>query len=325
MAATCISLNVTCRSTSDSAKNGIKRFNEYIVPLEHNGIQVVETEYLTDALSREAVRFVHESSANPEPFFLYLAYNAPHSPLEAKPEDLKHYSHIQDESRRTYAAMVHAVDRGVGELMSALGDCGESDNTLVIFLSDNGGKIGAGANNAPLSEGKGSVAEGGYRVPMLFHWPGTLPAKQVFEHPVSSLDFYPTCAHLAAAKVSPQKQLDGVNIWADLLAGKNPRPGEPIFVLRHFRGFHNVGIRWDQWKLSKRGPNSPWKLFDVSADLAETADLRDQHEQMVRRMVSRAESWSQTHTEPQWFDNPNAAKYWVEEDMPDYDRTFALQ
>ena len=101
-------------------KSGKTVFNEYIVPLEHNGRQVEETEYMTDALSREAVRFVKKASKKESPFFLYLAYNAPHTPLEAKEDDLARFSGISDEKRRTYAAMVYAVDRGVGRVISAL-------------------------------------------------------------------------------------------------------------------------------------------------------------------------------------------------------------
>jgi arylsulfatase B len=147
----------------------------YIVPLEHNGRQVTETEYMTDALSREGVRFVKEAAAKDKPFFLYLAYNAPHTPLQAKDEDLALYADIQDEKRRTYAAMVHAVDRGIEDVVETLKQNKEFDNTLIVFLSDNGGKLGAGANNTPLKQGKGSVCEGGYRVPMFFHWPKQVP------------------------------------------------------------------------------------------------------------------------------------------------------
>ncbi len=141
----------------------------------------MRTEYITDALSREAVRFVKQAAALDKPFFLYLAYNAPHAPLEAKQEDMARFPGIQDEKRRTYAGMVYAVDRGVGKLVEVLRTTGEFDDTLIVFLSDNGGKLAQGANNSPLREGKGSTCEGGYRVPMFFHWPGRVPAGERFE------------------------------------------------------------------------------------------------------------------------------------------------
>ena len=126
---------------------------------------------MTDALSREAVRFVKEAAKKKQPFFLYLAYSAPHTPLEARAEDLKKYADIEDEKRRTYAAMVHAVDRGVGEVVDALRHTAEFNDTLIIFLSDNGGKLSAGATNRPLATGKGSTCEGGINTTALLPSP----------------------------------------------------------------------------------------------------------------------------------------------------------
>jgi len=304
-------------------KAGKTRLNEYITPLEHNGKTVQETEYMTDALSREAVRFVHEASKKQQPFFLYLSYNAPHTPLEAKEADLARFAHIKDGKRRTYAAMVYAVDRGVGRLVDALKATDALNNTLIVFLSDNGGKIGGGSNNAPLRMGKGSVCEGGFRVPMFFHWPGKVAAGKRFSHPVSALDFYPTFARLAGAKVPPEQKLDGTDIWESLVAGKNPRAGKSIFALRHWNGFHNVGIRRDQWKALKRGPAASWELFDIASDIGEKHDVSAKHAEVVRSMVAEAEKWSTTHTQPRWFINGGSEKSWNEKNMPAYESTFA--
>ncbi len=303
---------------------GKTRFNEYITPLEHNGTVVEETEYMTDALSREAVRFVNEADQKQQPFFLYLAYNAPHTPLEAKEDDLAKFDHIKDDKRRTYAAMVYAVDRGIGRLVDALKANGAIDNTLIVFLSDNGGKIGAGANNAPLQQGKGSVCEGGFRVPMFFHWPDQLAAATRFEHPVSALDFYPTFARLAGATLPAEQELHGKDIWDALTAGESPRAGESIFALRHWNGFHNVGIRRDQWKALKRGPKAAWQLFDMQTDLGEVHDLSSQHLEIVSSMVDEARQWSTTHTPPRWFINEQSETSWEVKQMPRYDATFAM-
>ena len=306
-------------------KTGKTSFNEYIVPLEHNGKPVKETEYMTDALSREAVRFVNEAAAKHEPFFLYLAYNAPHTPLEAKDHDLALFADIKDEKRRTYAAMIYAVDRGVGRLVEALKETDSFDNTLIVFLSDNGGKIGGGSNNAPLTEGKGSICEGGYRVPMFFHWPGKVAVGKRFDHPVTALDFYPTFARLAGASVPQAKQLDGKDIWDALTAGRSPRPDESIFALRHWNGFHNVGIRRNQWKASKRGPNSQWMLFNLDDDIGETSDVSGQHPEIVEQLVADGREWSSTHTRPLWFDNKAAEQRWNDQNMPRYDETFLAE
>jgi arylsulfatase B len=305
-------------------KAGKTVFNEYQTPLEHNGVNVKETEYMTDALSREAVRFVNEAATRKKPFFLYLAYNAPHTPLEAKAEDLAKFENIADKDRRTYAAMVYAVDRGVGMLVEALKADNTFDNTLIVFLSDNGGKLGAGADNSPLREGKGSTCEGGYRVPMFFHWPGMVAAGQRYDYPVSSLDFYPTFAGLAGATIPTDKKLDGKNIWEAFTAGNNARAGEMIYTLRYHNGFNNVGIRQDEWKALKEGPR-PWMLFKLNDDIGETKDLAAQYPERVKEMVGEAAKWSQSHIEPLWFDNKGAAKQWKTNGMPNYGKTFNIE
>ncbi len=305
--------------------NGTKHFNEYIVPLQHNGKEVKETEYMTDALSREAARFVKESASDDKPFFLYVAYNAPHMPLEAKEADLVKFAHIDDEKRRVYAAMVYAVDRGVGRLVDALKETDALDNTLIVFLSDNGGKIGGGSNNAPLRQGKGSVCEGGIRVPMFFHWPAAVPSGKRYDHPVTALDFYPTFARLGGAELPDDQPLDGVDIWDAFLQGRSAREDQPIYALRHWNGFHNVGIRQGNWKLTKLGPKSAWNLFDIDKDISESNDVVDQHPEVARKMVQAAKEWAQHHTTPRWFDNEKAAQSWTDKHMPVYESTFATQ
>ena len=298
---------------------------DYLKPLEHNGVNVVNpTEYLTDELSRKAVDFVKTASTDENPFFLYLAYNAPHVPLEAKSEDLELFKHIEDKDRRTYAAMVYAVDRGVGELVKALKEKKEYENTLIVFLSDNGGKLSKGATNYPLREGKGSTAEGGYRVPMFFHWPGKIAAGKKFNYPISALDLYPTFATLAQTTISKDKKLDGKDIWQDLIHGNNPRKDEPIFVLRHRAGYSDVGIRQNEWKALKTNKD-PWKLFNIENDLGENHDLSNDYPEQLGQMVSKAQNWSKTHTEPQWFDPEELQKDWEEQEMAKFNGTFELE
>ncbi|GAB5561408.1 MAG: hypothetical protein SynsKO_30550 [Synoicihabitans sp.] len=300
---------------------GTKHINEYLLPLERNGVAVDETDYITDALSREAARFVREAHGKEKPFFLYLAYNAPHSPLEAKDEDLALYAHIKDRKRRIFAAMVHAVDRGVGELVDALEETNTLENTLIVFLSDNGGKLELGANNGPLREGKGSAFEGGFRVPMFFHWPKGLPRGRTFEYPVTSLDFYPTFAALGHASVPPEKQLDGRNIIPGVVANRDTRSGEMIYVLRHRKAYHDVGGRIDDWKVSRVG-QSAWRLFNLAEDIGEHVDLSAQHPRRVARMVKQLERWTHTYAEPQWFHIWAEGEEWRADGMPRYDETF---
>lgn len=302
---------------------GVQRIFDYLKPLEHNGVEQKETEYITDALSREATRFVKDASGKNQPFFLYLAYNAPHSPMQAKEEDLKKFSHIKDEKRRTYAAMVFAVDRGVKRLVEELKENGEYENTLIVFLSDNGGKLKLGANNFPLKRGKGSTSEGGFRVPMFFHWPNEVKAGLKYSHPVTALDFYPTFIHLAKGKLASDKKLDGVNVWEALKNDRSARSGEMIYAMRHWPGYSDVGARMDEWKILKQD-QKPWRLYNVDTDLEEENDLSTSHPEVLQHMIKEAATWSSFHTEPRWFDPQSLQKDWEEYDMAKFNQLFDL-
>ena len=300
-------------------KAGRTIINDYVLPLEHNGSEVEETEYITDGLSREAARFVRTAANKNQPFFLFLAYNAPHTPLQAKELDLEHYQHIPDEKRRTYLAMVHAVDRGVGKVVKALKETDRFNNTLIVFLSDNGGKLVAGASNVPLRDGKGSTFDGGFRVPMFFHWPGHIPPAK-YSHPITALDFYPTFAALASADIPHTKKLDGKDIFGDLVVGRNCRPDEMLFALRHRSRYSDVAVRLNQWKAVR--VNERWRLFDTSEDKGELHDLSDANPEQLDAMISAAESWSASHQPPLWFHAQDARDKWHEEQMPHYESTF---
>lgn len=304
-------------------KAGNKNIFEYLFPLLRNGKETHETEYITDAFSHDAVRFVKEASKKQEPFFLYLAYNAPHTPLQAKEEDLLVFKDIKDKNRRTFAAMVYAVDRGVGELVKTLKETNQFDNTLIVFLSDNGGRTDHGANNFPLQGAKGDTYEGGFRVPMFFHWPNHVPAGKHFDYPVSSLDFYPTFAGLANASIPKDKQLDGKDIWNDVVKGNNPRKGQMIFAMRHRSGFSDVGVRLDQWKATK-AYNGAWKLYDINEDIGETKDLSKQFPEQLKIMVAGAQKWSEGHTEPRWFDPEELKQVWKDKNMAQFPNTFKI-
>ena len=304
--------------------DGVEDIWEYLVPLEHNGTEERTDEYLTDALSHGAIRFVEKAAQDDKPFFLYLAYNAPHVPLEAKAEDLEKYSFIEDEKRRTYAAMVHAVDRGVGEVVQALKQTDQFDNTLIIFLSDNGGKLGiGGANNYPLREGKGSTCEGGYRVPMFFHWPAKVPVGKAFEHPITAIDFYPTFANLANAEIPGDKIFDGKDIMSNVLDGSAPHDNEIIYVLRHRTGYSDVGLRRNEWK-ALRINEEPWKLYDIDADIAEEFDLSEEHPEILEELVKAGKDWSNSHVQPDWWHDEQTESEWKRDQMPRFEETFDM-
>ncbi|MBD1388340.1 sulfatase-like hydrolase/transferase [Neiella sp. HB171785] len=307
-------------------KNGLKKaIGGYLHPLEYNGKEVQETEYITDGLSREAVNFINKAGEKKDqPFFLYLAYNAPHSPMQAKQEDMDQFPEIKDKKRKVYAGMVYAVDRGVKRVVEALKATDQFDNTLIVFLSDNGGKPKLGASNTPLRGEKGSALEGGTRTPMLFHWPNKVAAGKSFKHPVSTLDFYPTFAALAGADIPASKQLDGKDIWQSLQDGTSPRAGEMLYVMRHRNGFSEVSGRKDNWKIVNVTGNK-WQLFDIEKDIGETTDLSKQYPNVLREMVADMEIWSWQHAEPKWFHIHQEGVHWREKAMPRFHETFNIK
>lgn len=303
--------------------NGRKLIWDYLHPLEHNGKQVKETEYLTDAFSREAVRFIDDVSKTEDPFFLYMSYNAPHTPLEAKEEDLKLFSHIKNKKRKNYAAMVYAVDRGVKRIVDQLKESGEYENTLIVFFSDNGGKTKAGATNYPLKEGKGSAYEGGFRVPMFFHWPNVVPSGKKYNYNVSALDFYPTFARLAGAKIPEGKRLDGRNMWDNFLMNKDSHKDDNIYVTRHRNGYSDVAVRKNEWKAVKVYQQK-WKLFNVESDMAEDFNIRNNNETILEELVEEAKIWSGSHLQPNWWHDTKTGIEWKADHMPRVDVTFKL-
>jgi len=300
---------------------GVENIWEYLKPLIHNTKEVKETEYITDALSRETIRIINESANRENPFFIYLAYNAPHVPLQAKEEDMAQFPGIEDKDRKTYAGMVYAVDRGVGDIIDALKQTNQYNNTLIVFLSDNGGHTGHGASNEPLRGRKGDAWEGGFRTPMFFHYPEKIKAGSEFHIPVSSLDFYPTFAKLADAEIPEGKVLDGTDIWDDILEGKDELKNRPIYVCRYREDYCDAGTRIADWKATKMN-DQPWKLFKIDEDPGETNDLSRQFPAKLEQMVLGMKDWSENHVTPLWYYTDSDRKNWGKGILPDYETTF---
>jgi arylsulfatase A-like enzyme len=302
---------------------------------EHNGVDdttLTATNYITDVLSNYGVRFLNEAVEREQPFFLFMSYNAPHTPLEAKAEDVAMFPDITDYQRKTYAGMVYAMDRGVGALVDALKANGQFENTLIVFLSDNGGRTDQGARNTPLKGRKGDTVEGGFRVPFFMHWPNVIQAGATYDHPVSAIDFYPTFARLGKAELPAGKEIDGVDVWDAILAGESGRAGKPIFAMRHNPGYgttgeHSVGIRQDQWKAvrwTSFGTPITWKLFDIENDIHEDNDLSATYPMILSNLVLQAEVWSQSHIRPLWFDDTDQEQMWIDRGLPLYNQAFSL-
>ncbi|MEM8734338.1 MAG: sulfatase-like hydrolase/transferase [Planctomycetota bacterium] len=229
---------------------------------------VDETEYLTDAFSREACSFIRRYQSSP--FFLCVTFNAVHSPLQAKKETLEEFAEIDDLHRRIFAAMLTDLDRGVGKIVDTLDSLNLRENTLIVFLSDNGGPTRElTSSNAPLRDGKGSMYEGGLRIPFIMNWSKAVRVG-VCEQVVSSLDLYPTLCRVADAEVP--EALDGYPLQPLLEDETATSPHRYLY----WRQGGRAALRSGRYKIvapQRRVEQRSWELYDVESDYAETRDL----------------------------------------------------
>lgn len=269
--------------------------------------------YLTDYLSRKAVSAI-EANRN-RPFFLYLAHWAPHTPLQALRADYEALSHIEDHRLRVYAAMIRALDRGVGEVLQALRDHDLYDNTLVIFTSDNGGAhyLGLPDINHPYRGWKTTFFEGGIRVPYFMQWPAVIEAGSHFDKITHHLDMLPTIAAAVGAELPQDRVIDGTNLlpW---LGGeqRGEQSGEPHDVL-FWRSGHYQVVLADGWKLQTlERPDRVW-LFNLNEDPTEQHDLSGQYPERVASMLALLEAHNREQAEPMW---PSLVEMPVSIDLP---------
>ena len=255
-----------------------------------------EKEYLTDAFGREAVTFIQKNKA--KPFFLYLPFNAVHSPLEAAEKYLKRVEDIKDATRRTYAAMTVAMDDAVGRVLETLRKEGLEENTLVFFISDNGGPTPqTTSSNAPLRGYKGQVWEGGIRIPFMVQWKGKLPAGKVFTEPVASLDIVPTVLAAVGIAAKPDDKLDGVNLLPYLGGVKAGSPHDVLYWRFHAK----QAIRSGDWKLVKEQRQGRWELYNLADDVGESKDLADKMPEKLKELDKAWQEWNAQLQAPKWI------------------------
>lgn len=244
--------------------------------------------YLTDEFSDEALRFVEKYKD--EPFFLYLAYNAPHAPLQATEKYLSRFENIEDPKRKTYAAMVSAVDDGVGMLLNKLEELNLEENTLIFFLSDNGGpEQHNGSDNGVLREGKGSVYEGGFRVPFAMQWKGKI-TPGIYEKSVSSLDIFATISSLSGSPTNPEKPLDGVNL-IPFLTGENENSPHDAIYLRQYDS-KRFAVRKDDYKLVTLENADIKELYNLNKDISEANNIADSNINTLNKIDSLRKAWN---------------------------------
>jgi arylsulfatase A-like enzyme len=271
---------------------------------------VDEKSYLTDAFGREAESFIERHKEHP--WFLYLAFNAVHTPLQADEERLSRFASIEDHKRQKYAAMMAAMDEAIGRVRKKVAETGLEQQTLVFFISDNGGPTMPGTTtngsiNAPLRGSKRTTLEGGVRVPFLISWPGHLQAA-VYEQPVIQLDAHVTALAASGLEVRPEWKLDGVNLLPFVTGKQTGVPHDALF----WRMGEQMAIRMGDFKLVRYDSNADTltgkggqpvtgaRLYRLSNDIGEQTDLATSMPDKLAELQARWDAWNATLSKPLW-------------------------
>lgn len=261
-----------------------RRHGNNYMRLDH---QEIDPEgHATDLFSQWAVDYVKSQAESDQPFFLYLAYNAPHTPIQPPEEWLERVKEREpgiDEKRARLVALIEHMDDGIGKVIGALNESGASENTLVIFTSDNGGQLNIGASNASLNGGKGQMYEGGIKEPMCAVWPGRIEPGSHSSRVALTMDLFPTICE--AAGVDFDHEIDGQSILPDMLGKPHTEQDKrSLFWVRREGGQRNLGqafyaARRGDWKLLQNSPFEPFRLYNLADDPQEENPLDSKHEQ----------------------------------------------
>ncbi|WP_186753502.1 sulfatase [Echinicola salinicaeni] len=286
----------------------------YKAQIECNYKTPQEITYITDDKGDECIDFINRHKD--DPFFLYASFNAPHTPMQATEADLDLYKHIKDEKRRTYAAMVHRLDINVGRIVAALEDAGLRENTMIVFISDNGGPAETNASiNAPYNGKKGTLMEGGIRVPFIINWPSQLTAGKVYQEQVSSLDLTPTFIAMAGGELREENKFDGVNLMPYLKGDKLGKVHDEI----KWRFTISAAIREGKWKLI-RVPDRLPMLFDLEKDISEQNDVALENLDITKKLLKKLGTWDVQLPHPLFLEGP----IWRINQVRQYDKKYQL-
>ena len=270
-------------------------------PVVRQSQPVDEQLYLTDALTREAVDFIGRHKD--KPFFLYLPYNAVHSPLQGADAYMQKFGHIPDIHRRIFAAMLANLDDSVGAILTKLQNENLTADTIVVFLSDNGGPTRElTSSNLPLRGGKGTMYEGGLRVPFMLKWPAAnLPSNTTYDHPVSSLDLLPTVLKATAPDTPLPKNLDGKNLIPHLTGADPSAPHTSATTPFFWRQGSRAALRLGDHKIvtMTRDLNRPaWQLYHLPSDPSESRDLSDSAPSTLKKLITTWTTMNQQMAQP---------------------------
>jgi arylsulfatase A-like enzyme len=256
---------------------------------EYNGKPAKFDGHFTDWLGEKAVEFIEETD---KPFLAFLSFTAPHSPLQSKPEDMKALGLPRD----NYAGLIYGLDRNVGYVLDALKRTGKLDNTIIWFLSDNGGVAGR-YSNAPLGGKKGMEFEGGHRVPFLLYWKGHVPAGKDYTELVSSMDIFPTSVKAAGGSLKQERPLDGVDLMPFITGKKSGVPHQQLY----WRKLECADMRDGDWKII-RVEGLPVVLYNLKDDIAEQHNLAGKYPERVARMEKMLKNWETQLIKPLWLE-----------------------
>jgi arylsulfatase A-like enzyme len=285
-------------------------------PVQHNGKPVEKLDYTTDAFAREAASFIEKNKA--EPWFAYVPFNAVHGPLEAPERYATKFAHLSDPKRQKFAGLLAALDDGVGTILTKLRETGQEENTLVFFISDNGGPTAQiTSSNGPLRGFKAQTWEGGVRVAWFVQWKGKIPAGKVDDRPVIQLDILPTALAAAGVPLEADTKVEGVNLLPYLNGEKTNAPHDALY----WRFGQQIAIRKGDWKLVKAPGGSLQQpqqgggrggqligiastdgaqLYNLKEDIGEQNNLAEKNPEKVKELAADWNKWNRFNVQPKW-------------------------
>jgi len=293
-----------------SEKHIWKQGREGFSAIQRDGRVIDEKEHLTDAFGREAVSRIRDAASSDKPFFLYVPFSAPHTPFQALTEYTKKFSDVEDPRKRIYYALISQLDDAVGDILNALEETGASDNTLIIFSSDNGGATYTGATgNDPFRGGKMSHFEGGISVPLLMKWPGVIREGSREDRPVIQMDLFSTIMASAGIPLPSDRGIDGVNLLDD--SHLDAELHRPLF----WRSGYNHIVQSGEWKLMMNGKDGKIWLYNIREDREENHNLAEEKPDIVARLKILFDEWNKEMKDPAW---PRVMDYYYDEDGEGY-------
>ena len=274
--------------------------------MRRNGRTIDPEGHATDLFSQWAADYVRDRAGKKQPFFLYLPYNAPHTPIQPPPDWLERVRKREPdvpERRAKLMALIEHMDHGIGQVLTALRETGQDRNTLVIFVSDNGGQVNVGARNGDVRDGKGTMYEGGIKVPAAARWPGHIEPGSRSNLIALTMDIFPTVLQAAGAEWT--HEIDGVSFLPTLLGQPQPGMKRDLFFIRREGGAQFAGktieaLRRGDWKLLQNSPFQPMELYNLREDPLEAHNLADTEPEKFRELSAALRAEIQRYGRVPW-------------------------